>query len=162
MPKKVTSTYLLIFDLIDDAAPSSKHIISDTYDVRTLIKYIAEPKGCTIPDVKNVKNSRKGRQGGVWGSKNTNCGGNRVRILADYGANSRKTLHEEAHGTKEMHLELSQKLFNCDDVKGFLTKIGTLVMVFWYGDVEAKYERKKWKNRQKTWEEQQKLLKNRK
>ena len=98
MPKKVTSTYLLIFDLIDDAAPSSKHIISDTYDVRTSIKYIAEPKGCTIPDVKNVKNSRKGRQREVWGCEETNHVLNRVRMLAedDYGENSKKKMHKDS------------------------------------------------------------------
>ena len=26
-------------------------------------------------------------------------------------------MHKDAHGAKEMHLELSQQLFNCDGVK---------------------------------------------
>ena len=60
--KKGASYYLRIFDPIDDVAPSIEHIISDTYDVLTSIKYIVEDEGCIIPDVKNVKNTRKGRQ----------------------------------------------------------------------------------------------------
>ena len=89
---KGTSSYLHIFDTIDSVAPSSKYIISDTYDVLTKIKYIVEAKVCTIPDVDNVKKMQKGRQRVVWGSKDTNNGRNRVRMLAeyDYGANPKK------------------------------------------------------------------------
>ena len=36
----------------------------------------------------------------------------------DYGANLKGELHKYAHGAKEIQLELSQQLFNCDDVKG--------------------------------------------
>ena len=39
-------------------------------------------------------------------------------------------MHKDAHGSKEMQLELSQKLFNCDDAKFFKTKIEKLVMIF--------------------------------
>ena len=36
----------------------------------------------------------------------------------DYCANSKIVFHRNAHGTKEMKLELLQQLFNCDDTKG--------------------------------------------
>ena len=78
-----------------------------------------EAEGCVIPDVKNSKNTWKGRQREFWGSKDTDNGGNRVRMLAedDYGAILKKKLHKYAHGAKEMKLELSQHMFNCDDVR---------------------------------------------
>ena len=82
-PKKEIPAYLWIFDPIDGVDPSSKHIISYMYDGITSIKYIVEAEGCIIPDVKNVKNTRKGRQREVWGSKDTNHGIKRVRMLAD-------------------------------------------------------------------------------
>ena len=82
-PKKVTPAYLHIFDSIAGVAPSSKRIISDTYDVLKSIKYIVEAEGCIIPDVNNVKNTRKGRRREVWGSKDTNLGGKRVCMLAE-------------------------------------------------------------------------------
>ena len=56
-------------------------IISDRYDVITSIKYIVEVEGCIIPDVKNVKNTRKGRQREAWGIKDTNHEGNILRML---------------------------------------------------------------------------------
>ena len=40
----------------------------------------------------------------------------------DNGAISRKKLHKDAHGAKEMQLELSRQLFYCDDVKGGFEK----------------------------------------
>ena len=52
-----------------------------------------------------------------------------------------------------MHIELLQKLFNCDDVKWALTKTEKLVMGFWYEDVESKDERKNWKDQQKPQEQ---------
>ena len=48
----------------------------------------------------------------------------------DNGAISKKKLHKDAHGAKELQLELSQQLFYCDDVKGGLKNKRTLVMVF--------------------------------
>ena len=33
-----------------------------------------------------------------------------------------KQLHKDAHDTKEIHFDLSQQLFNCDDVKGNFDK----------------------------------------
>ena len=35
----------------------------------------------------------------------------------NYGAISRKTFHKYAHGAKEMQIDLSKQLFNCDDMK---------------------------------------------
>ena len=83
-----------------------------------------EAEGCIIPDTKNVKNLRKGRQRKSWGSRNANHGGKRVRMLAedDYGAISKKKLHKDAHGTKGTQLKLSKQMFNCDDVKGVFDK----------------------------------------
>ena len=81
--KKGTSAYLRMFDPMDGFYPSRKHIISDTYDVLTSIKYIVEDEGCIIPDVKNVKNTRKLRRREVWESKDTNNGGKRARMLAE-------------------------------------------------------------------------------
>ena len=123
-PKKGTSAYPQIFDPIDIVDPSSKWIISDTYDVLTSIKYIVEAEGCIIPDVKNVKNTQNGRQREVWGGKGAFHGGKRVQMLAgdDYGAISEKKLHKYAHGAKYMQLNLSQQLFNCDDAKKDLDK----------------------------------------
>ena len=91
-PKKVTLAYLWIFNPIDGIATSSKRIISDTYDELTPVKNIVEAKGLIIPDVKNVKNMRKGRRREDWGGKDTNHGVNMVRMLAgdDYGAISKK------------------------------------------------------------------------
>ena len=67
-----------------------------------------------------MKNSQKGRQREVWGSKDNNHGGERVRMLSedDYGTNPEKKMHKDAHGAKEMQLELSHQLFSCYDVKG--------------------------------------------
>ena len=62
MKKKGTPAYLQIFDPIDGVGPSIKRIISYTYDVLTSIKYNVDTKGFIIPDFKNVKNTRKGRQ----------------------------------------------------------------------------------------------------
>ena len=61
-----------------------------------------EAEGCIIPDVNNVKNTRKGRRREVWGSKDTNHGGKKVRVLAEnnYGKNSKKTIHKYAYGAK--------------------------------------------------------------
>ena len=57
------------------------------YDVLTSINYIVETKGFIIPDVKNVKNIRKGRQRGAGDIKDTINGVKRVRMLVedDYG-----------------------------------------------------------------------------
>ena len=44
-PRKGTSSCLWTFYPIDRVAPSSKRIISDTYDVLTSIKYIMEDEG---------------------------------------------------------------------------------------------------------------------
>ena len=57
----------------------------------------------------------------------------------DNGAISRKQLHKDAHGAKEMQLELSRQMFYCDDVKGFLTMTGTLVMVSPKGGVKGRW-----------------------
>ena len=35
----------------------------------------------------------------------------------DQGAISKKKLHKDSYGAKEIQLELLQQLFNCDDVK---------------------------------------------
>ena len=40
----------------------------------------------------------------------------------DNGAISGGKLHKDAHGAKEMQLELSRQLFYCDDVKGGFDK----------------------------------------
>ena len=40
----------------------------------------------------------------------------------DYGEILRGKLHKDAHGAKEMHIELSQQLLNCDYVKGYFEK----------------------------------------
>ena len=95
-------------------------MISDMYDVLTSIKYIVEVKECIIPDVKNVKNTRKVHKREAWVSKDTNHGGKRVQMLAedDHGEILRIFFHKYAHGTKEMQLKLSHQLLNCDDVKG--------------------------------------------
>ena len=69
--QKITSAYPKIFDPIDRVSPSSERIISNTYDVLTPIKYIAEAKGCIIPDVNNVKNKRKRRRRGYGGGVRT-------------------------------------------------------------------------------------------
>ena len=61
-PKKGTSSYLQIFYPIDSITTSSKRIISDMFDVLTSIKYIVEAEGCIITNVKNLKNTRKGRR----------------------------------------------------------------------------------------------------
>ena len=79
--KKVISAYLLIFDTIDGVSSPIERIIYDTYDLLTSIKYIVEAEGCIIPDVKNVKNTRKGRQREAWGIKDTNHEGNILRML---------------------------------------------------------------------------------
>ena len=81
------------------------------YDVITSIKNIVEAEGCIIPDVKNVKNTRKGQRREVWGVKYTNHGRKRVKILAEeyYGAILKKKLHKYAYGAKGK---------NCDDVNG--------------------------------------------
>ena len=41
--------------------------------------------------------------------------GNRVQILTDddYGKNVKVKIHKDAHGAKEMQVEVSQQLFNC-------------------------------------------------
>ena len=36
----------------------------------------------------------------------------------EYSVILKKKLHKNVHGAKEMQIELSQQLFNCDDVKG--------------------------------------------
>ena len=61
-----------------------------------------EDEGYTISDVKNVKTSEKGWQRGVLGIKDTNHGGKRVQILAeyDYGTNPKKKLQKDAHDAK--------------------------------------------------------------
>ena len=41
-PKKGTSSYLQIFDIIDGVAPTIEKIIYDMYDLLTSIKYIVE------------------------------------------------------------------------------------------------------------------------
>ena len=66
-------------------------------------------------------NKQKGRQRKAWGSKDANHGVNRLHMLSkdDYSAISKKKIHRDAHGPKKMHLELSQQLVNCDDVRGF-------------------------------------------
>ena len=86
-PKKGTSAYFRIFDPIGGVVLLIEHIISNMYDVLTSIKDTVEAGGCIIPDVNNVKNMRKGWRREVWGSKDTNHGGERVHILAecDYG-----------------------------------------------------------------------------
>ena len=66
-PRKGKPAYLWILDPIDGISSSREGIISDTYDVLILIKYIVEDEGCIIPDVYNVKNTRKGQKGGAWG-----------------------------------------------------------------------------------------------
>ena len=42
-----------------------------------------------------------------------------MQVLAedDYSAISKKKMHKDAHGAKEMQLELSQQLFNFNGVK---------------------------------------------
>ena len=42
--------------------------------------------------------------------------------MDDCSTISRGKLHRNAHGAKEIKLELSQQLFNCDDVKGDFDK----------------------------------------
>ena len=86
---------------------SREHIISDTYDVLTSIKYIVVPEDCIILDVKNVEKTRKGEQRGAWGIKDANHAVKRVRMLAenDYGAIFRGGLDLDAHGAKEMQLK---------------------------------------------------------
>ena len=90
------------------------------HGVLTPIKYVVDPKGCIIPYVNNVKNKRNGRQREAWGSKDTNHRVNMVRMFSedDYSANMRKKMHKDAYGAKEMKIKLSQKLFNCNDMKG--------------------------------------------
>ena len=68
----------------------------------------------------------------VWGSKETNHGVKRVRVLTEYEYSTipKKKWHRDVHGAKEMQLELSQQLFNFDDAKGGLRNIGELVMLF--------------------------------
>ena len=75
---------------------------------------------------------RKGRRREDWGGKDTNHGVNMVRMLAedDYGAISKKKIHKDANGAKEMYLELLKQLFNCDDVKGGFDEDRKLVMGF--------------------------------
>ena len=52
---------------------------------------IMEAKCCIIPDFRNMKNMRKGRQKEVWGTKDTNHEENMVRMLYDdeYGADTK-------------------------------------------------------------------------
>ena len=78
----------------------------------------------------------------------------------DNGAISRKKLHKDAHGAKEMQLELSRQLLYCDDVKGGFEKyrnIGDSI----YGITMLKQNMKerKRKYQQKPREDEQKPLK---
>ena len=78
----------------------------------------------------------------------------------DYVAISKKKMHKDEHGAKEMQLKLSHQLFNCDDAKGYFDedrKIG-------YGICGMKMLKQKtretnWKDHQKPREKQQKPLK---
>ena len=79
--KKGKSAYLQIFDLIDGIASSSERIIYNLYDVLTSKNLIVEYEGCIIPNFKDVKYMRKGLRRKVWGNKDTNQGGKRVRML---------------------------------------------------------------------------------
>ena len=91
-----------------------------------------------------------------------NHGGKRVLILAEDDNNeiSGDTFHKYAHGAKEMQLELSRKLFYCDDVKGFFEKYRNI------GDgicgikmLKQKMKEINWKYQQKFREDEQKPLK---
>ena len=48
----------------------------------------------------------------------------------DNGEISKKKLHKDAHGAKQMQLELSWQQLYCDDMKGGLKDTRTLVMGF--------------------------------
>ena len=69
-------------------------------------------------------------------------------------------MHKDAHGAKEMQLELSRKLFNCYDVKGDFDKDRNI------GDgicgmkrLKQNTRERKWNDKQKPREYEQKLLK---
>ena len=91
-----------------------------------------EAEGCIIPDVINVKNPKKGRRRGVWGSKNINNGGNRVQMLVedDYRANLKKKMYKDAYSAKEMQLNLSQQILIVMMRRYILTKTVILVIAF--------------------------------
>ena len=70
-------------------------------------------------------------------------------------------MHKDAHGAKEMQLELSQQLFNCDDMKVDFdedSKIGDGICGMKM--FKQKMREKNWKDQQKPREEPQKPLKN--
>ena len=63
---------------------------------------------------------------------------------------SRGDFHKDAHGAKEMQLELSQQLFYCDDVKGVFEKYRNI------GDGIFGIKMLKQKMKERTWKYQQK------
>ena len=78
----------------------------------------------------------------------------------DYVENQKEDIRKDAHGTKEIQIELSQQLFNFDDVKGGFDKDSKI------GDgicdmkmLKKNMREKNWRDQQKPRKEQQKLLK---
>ena len=76
-PKKGSSAYPRTFDTIGGVASSIEHIIYDTYDLLTSIKYIVEAEGCIIPDANNVIKIGRGIEGKL--------GGVRTKIMGERG-----------------------------------------------------------------------------
>ena len=69
----------------------------------------------------------------------------------DYNTISDKILHKDAHGAKEMQLELSHQLFNCDYVRGDSDKdSNTGDVTFGVKMLKQKTRGKNWKDHQKT------------
>ena len=73
---------------------------------------------------------------------------------------SRKQLYKDAHGAKEMQLELSRQLVYCDDVMGVFDKENNI------GDgicgikmLKQNMRERNWKDQQKPREDEQKPLK---
>ena len=63
---------------------------------------------------------------------------------------SRENFHKDAHGAKEMQLELSRQMFYCDDVKGGFEKYRNI------GDGICGINMLKQKMKERTWKYQQK------
>ena len=59
-------------------------------------------------------------------------------------------MHKDAHGAKEMQLELSQQLFSCDDMKVFFDKYRII------GDGICGIKMSKQNMRERNWRDQKK------
>ena len=100
------------------------------YDVLTSFQYILESKGFIIPDINNVKNSRRVGKGWYGGVPTPIIGGRGCRFwLRTTILKIQRQMNKNAHGKKEIQMEFSQQLFNCDDDNGLFSNPEKLIMV---------------------------------